>query len=306
MKNFDFFKDTINNTFQIRINGDVYCVDNDDFEQGKILEEILNMLLHDESIVYIKEKLCEKFPTSKVASTINSLSEAIPSLMRTSSEPENAKDVQKVVIISNGYIGKQLKKSPQLKNDEILLLDYSQINENVLDNIIPNMDFAFVDATSWAPYYIRLINQKALTWNKPWLLIGGQLSKNISIGPLFYGKETACFDCLIMRFKNNLDYSTLYSSYYNNLCSNHIVSSMQNISDEDSTLMNLLVDFTLVEYANFISGWDVPQTFRTVIEFDKKDFSLKKHILLKVPYCNTCNPKIEYDVNPWLDEICIK
>lgn len=303
MKNFDYFKDTLNNVYQIRIDGDVFCVDIDNLEQSKILEEILSMLQNNEDVFCIQEKLFKKFPKPTVTDTLNSLLDAIPSLIPTH---KLSKDISKIVIISNGFIGHQIKQNIQLRNDELKLFDYSEIDGDTLDDIISSMDFAFVDATSWAPYFIRLINQKAIKWNKPWLLIGGQLSKHISIGPLFYGKDTACYECLITRVKTNLEYRNLYSAYYDNLCNSHVVSSVKTKDECDNTLLSLLADFAVIEYMNFVNGWNTPQTYRTVIEFNKNDFSLKKHTLLKVPYCTICNPKIEYDVNPWLDEICIK
>jgi bacteriocin biosynthesis cyclodehydratase domain-containing protein len=163
----------------------------------------------------------------------------------------------------------------------------------------------FRSANDWAPYYIEKINLYALKYNKPWLYIGGIEEISIKIGPLFYGKETGCYNCLISRIKSNHEYPEHLQSYETFLRENKIASK-PDIVPNVNIIYSIIASLTMLEVMRFIEEWSLPVTWRTLIVLNIFDYDLSKHTLLKMPFCEACKPKLEYNPAPWLEEITLK
>lgn len=307
MYKFDYFKDNSTNIYQIRIDSEVFTVEVDDLQQEKILCDILNYLQNREAdLQQLVDELTKKYPHKLLMETLDSLWSYIPQLKIDSLQCNKRTEKKEIAIFSNGSVGDKLCINSIFSKDTVSLYRYENINSEMLEIIFSKIDFAFVDATHWSPFHIKLINKEAIKKNKPWLLIDGRLSNNPTIGPLFYGRETGCYDCLIDRYKNNLSDKSAFSSYFNYLYSNRIVSIVETDAIKNEYLVNLLTDFAVFEYVNFMNGWNKPETYRTVIEIDYSNYEIIKHKLLRVPYCTTCNSELKYNSSPWLDSISLK
>lgn len=305
MNKFDFFKEKSTNIYQIRVDNDIFTIEAENVEQDTILYDVLNYLQSEESdLRLLVEKLTSKYSHQLILKTLDSLFDYIPQL-RIDQFAEEKKG-NKVAVFGNGKISEKLHESLVYLGEEVSLYKFEDINTEKVNKILSQVDFTFVDASLWAPYYIKIINSEAIMIDKPWLLIDGKTSPNPTLGPLFYGKDTGCYDCLIDRYQNNLSEKNIFSSYLNYLCSNRAVSKVESDVIKNKTLQNLLVDYALLEYENFMSGWNKPETYRTILEIKANKYEIIKHKLLKVPYCTTCNPELEYNSSPWLADISLK
>lgn len=83
-----------------------------------------------------------------------------------------------------------------------------------IKNIVGTYDFIIMDASNWNPYLLSVFNDLMLEQNKPWLLVSGLMDNiHYSIGPIFHGKETGCYDCFESRLMSN-DHNSIYTSVY--------------------------------------------------------------------------------------------
>ncbi|KGT08330.1 hypothetical protein NV63_16435 [Elizabethkingia anophelis] len=56
----------------------------------------------------------------------------------------------------------------------------------------------------------------------------------------------------------------------------------------------------------FFIEWALPMTWRAVVKIELGDFSISRHKLLKKPFCEICNPQLDYNPSPWLEAITLK
>ena len=175
----------------------------------------------------------------------------------------------------------------------------------ILKEDIGNSDFIIVDAYCWSPFHIESINHYALEYNKPWIYIGGLENDSVMIGPIFHGKESGCYKCLINRIKSNNEYSDIFTSYEKYLKDNRIASK-PDIIIHDSLIVDLIAALAFIEITKYLEGWAIPSTWRTLLKLNLQSMEMTKHNLLKVPYCEECKPQLEYNVSPWLEAITLK
>ncbi len=305
MNKFDYFKDKSTNIYQIRVDNDIFTIEAENAEQDTILCNVLNFLQSEESdLQLLIDKLTSKYSHQLLLKTLDGLFDYIPKLK--ADQLANNLKKNKVAIFGNGKISEKLYERLVSSSEEVSLYKFEDVNTEKIKTILFQVDFTFVDASRWAPYYIKNINNEAIKLEKPWLLIDGKTSSNPTIGPLFYGKDTGCYECLIERYQNNLTEKSIFSSYLNYLDSNRVVSKVESDVIKNENIQNLLVDYALLEYENFMSGWNKPETYRTLLEINTNKYEIIKHKLLKVPYCTTCNPELEYSSSPWLADISLK
>lgn len=162
-----------------------------------------------------------------------------------------------------------------------------------------------LDATHWSPSDVEEINILALKHKKPWLYVGGIEEMSLKIGPLFYGDNTGCYNCLISRILSNHEYPEFLISYQNYLKKNN-KSSKKDIIPEEELHLNILSNYALLEIKKFFLEWVLPTTWRTVVKIEIGNFNVSKHKLLKKPFCEVCNPQLEYNPSPWLEAITLK
>jgi hypothetical protein len=61
----------------------------------------------------------------------------------------------------------------------------------------------------------------------------------------------------------------------------------------------------MLEIIKFFKYWTVPALWRNYVTLDINTFQTETHRLLKVPTCEVCKPKLEYNASPWLESISL-
>lgn len=310
----DIFKDNDNLCYQVRTKTASFAIGFDNENKEAIFLKIVKEIQRKPKITLkeLKKKIVNN-DEDTVIEVLTNLEEnqLLPSHIRVSHEKEdnfissnNTLKKAKLTIIGEGKLAIKLynlARKSQLKEVDLL----NSNNELKLELTIKQSDFIIVDANNWTPYQIELINKIALKYNKPWLHVGGIEGDSLKIGPLFYGQSTGCYNCLISRIKSNNEHPTFLHSYENYLRENKI-SSQEDIIPNAELFMNIIANIALVETMKFIIEWSLPTSWRTVLNINIFNMSFAKHRLLKKPYCEICNPKLEYNTSPWLETITLK
>jgi len=320
IEKFDIFKDENNSCYQLRTKTYCYTLEFDDQEKEDIFLQAVSEITKkgDISLKELKSKLLKKSNEEKVLTVLKTLNDydllpkefstefATPDTGNSYGYSYNRKQVKDFVlaIFGQGELAKKIKLQAAKESfKEVNLYSYNERED--IDQIVKGSDFLIVDASEWSPYHVEIINKSALKYNVPWLFVGGIEETSLKVGPLFYGSETGCYNCLISRIKSNHDNPTFLSSYEEYLRQRKMASK-PDIAPSSDILYNILANLAMLETMKFIEEWSLPVTWRTVINIDIKDFNLTKHTLLKKPFCEVCKPKLEYNPAPWLEEITLK
>ncbi|MGL4499686.1 MAG: TOMM precursor leader peptide-binding protein, partial [Planktothrix sp.] len=81
-------------------------------------------------------------------------------------------------------------------------LDLLQDLQVKIDNDVEQADIELVFTSDYLHPDLKNINQKALTDNRPWMLVK-PIGTIIWIGPIFNPKKTSCWECLAQRLRGN-------------------------------------------------------------------------------------------------------
>jgi len=319
---YDIFKDDEYNCYQLRTKSDSFTIEFEDIEKENIFLEIIDHLdqKRNHSLDELKLKIQKGKNEAKVIEVLTVLQEnqllpfEIPYKKKNTGSANyshddtlNTKSIKdvRISVFGEGKLTSMLKKHAKLIGiSNISVCSFNNGKAKIL-KAVDKSDFFIVDANRWAPYYIELINESALAKDKPWLYIGGIEDASIKIGPLFYGKETGCYNCLISRIKSNHEHPNFLTSYEEYLRRNKLSSKPDVIPNSD-IVYNIIVNMALLEVAKFFENWSLPITWRSVISLNIFSFSSRKHDLLKKPFCEVCKPQLEYNPSPWLEAITLK
>ncbi len=315
----DIFKD--NDYYQVRTKSNVFTIKFDDAEKENIFLEIVSEINKktDLSLKLLISRIHKKKNEAKVIDVLEKLNEykllpfelasnlSLDSKSDTYQYSSNIKQVKDVTLVVFGQDNLSEKIKLQAKKESFKKVESYSYNQNRQDlkRIIKNSDFIIVDANEWSPYHIEIINQLALRYNKPWLYVIGVEKTSLKIGPLFYGEETGCYNCLISRLKSNHEYPAFLQSYENYLRKNKTASKPDIIPNTD-ILYNIIANISLLEVVKFFEKWSLPVTWRAILDIDITTFNFTKHILLKKPFCEVCKPELEYAPSPWLEAVTLK
>ncbi|WP_196890119.1 TOMM precursor leader peptide-binding protein [Aureivirga sp. CE67] len=327
LEKFDIFKDTENNCFQLRTKTVSYTLDFDDPEKESIFTETVDLVQGNPRIrlASLKKKLQKKFDDAKILEVLTNLKDYqllnyhLVSEMNNQSKKDAKQDIAdsqdrinpekniQLGIIGGSDFYELLVKQAK-KNDfkKVYSANYSSLNTDAaIEKIVSQSDFILVDGNQWSPYHIERINEIALKLNKPWLYIGGLENNVFKIGPLFFGKETGCYNCLASRAKSNHSYPSFLNAYENFLRENKKVGMPDSIPTVEY-FHNILIQIAFLEVTKFFESWSLPATWRTYLSINPIDYSQTQHTLLKVPYCEVCKPELKYNPAPWLEAITLK
>ncbi|RZT97059.1 bacteriocin biosynthesis cyclodehydratase domain-containing protein [Ancylomarina subtilis] len=318
---FDVFKDEANNCFQLRTKSNAYALEFDDIEKEAIFLKIVKSIQGNPSISLKQIRgLFEKNTDPKVTEVLNTLNDygflPIPTSMelvgknnneQTTNSSYNALEKIDIGIIGEGPLFEILsKRANSIHFSKIEKKNYSELkNTEDIEKLIHSVDFIIVDANQWSPFHLELINKIALKNEKPWLYVGGLEEISLKIGPLFYGKETGCYNCLISRLKSNHEYPEMLTAYEGYLHERKIASK-PDLFPSLEIIYGLISNLVFLEVAKFYESWSLPLTWRTVLSFDIMNYQMTQHSLLKKPFCEICKPELEYNPSPWLEAITLK
>jgi bacteriocin biosynthesis cyclodehydratase domain-containing protein len=321
LSNYDIFEDKENNVYQIRTKGDVFLVRFEGDEKKEIFLHIIKITREkNHSFKDLMKALKNKFEESKVMPVINELKE---SGIFNEYYTNPKKDVKGLAL---GLLGKQ--DFSRLKTEKTLevigsgelfdafkkitnkgdfgSLNFTKIgnknNEALIEKAFKRSDLVIVESNRWNPNFLEKVNQIALIQNKPWMLVRGMWRGYGSIGPLFYGKETGCYECLSARVKSNIEHLQYFLAYERHL------------KEEDKSAQpdwaptgfhEIIASSAIFDGLKFLTEWDVPETYNNIVNF-LPSLTTEKHKLLKNPLCGTCKPELEYNLSPWIANIALK
>ena len=315
LDNYDIFKDEDNGCYQIRSKTSTFAVVFDEEISETIFLRIVELSSQEKRFDFqkIRKELLSAFEEDKVLSVLHNLREVglIPddtniSMKEQSSEFRGISDSSLAIIGSSGLtkVLKEVCESVKVKKLSVYEYDMKDFKERI-PQIFKENDFVIVDAHQWSPYHLEIINETAIGLNKPWLHISGVNEAYIEIGPLFYGKETGCYNCLMSRIKSNHAYPQYLTSYENYLRELKRPSVCIDIYHEN-IIYSLIANFAIYEIIKFIEGWALPITWQSVVKINLYNYESSIHTLLKKPLCKVCKPDLKYNSAPWLDKITLK
>lgn len=324
---FDIFFDEQNNVYQIRTKNDVIIVEFSDLEKESLFNKILKLYNEKEfyTFIQLKSKLVKDYPYDKILDVIQELlecdllnadnfevdDEIVPLSPQQISFMNPNKSFSDLSEIKLGIIGE--KAFGEIIKEKALIYGYSLINllyfnDNLEEQDIRNMfeanDFVIVDTSLWNPYYMDLINETALKLNRPWLLVEGLVDMiNYSIGPIFHGQETGCYECYKNRLRSNDEFLVYTQSYESYLKKGKKSSKCDTVP---KLVKDLAADIIIMDISKFIGSWYIPETWRTCLMVNTQNFTVTKHYFLKAPICQVCNPILDYNPHPWLESVTLK
>ncbi|TWV11318.1 TOMM precursor leader peptide-binding protein [Bacteroidaceae bacterium HV4-6-C5C] len=325
---YDIFFDKENNVYQIRTKGDVVIIEFTDTIKEDIFKDILKLYEKEKyyTFTYIKDFLSSKYDSVKILDVIQELEECYiltPENFGTDQSPEvkpnqpfsmpyhKPKALTDISEVALGYIGeKELgqkikEKSTEYgyKKIEIYNIEKEfQLSE--VQKIFNQSKFVIVDASAWNPVLLEEINKIALELKRPWLLIEGLVDFIFySIGPIFWGKETGCYECYKSRLRSNDEFAYYTQAYESYLRENNKTAKVDAVP---KLVKDYVASIVIVDISKFIGEWYIPETWRANLIIDVRKFTTMKHSFLKAPVCYTCNPALDYNPYPWLESVTLR
>lgn len=332
---YDVFEDEKHNVFQIRSKSEIILAEFNSDDEREIFKEIAQFLedgnnfeslsaleMHFESR-YSKDKILSVFNELKAFNLIDEekvkevYADNLKAQMKFWDTASHAKYAlngthaqtkiknTRLTILGNSMFSQLLYRKAcesgfeNLFNDKLITpKDDSQIKELVVSS-----DFLIVDAEDWSPSFLEEFNRVAYENNRPWILSRGIEGTRGSVGPLFAGKDTGCYQCLISRLKSNMEFLPYFEEYekYLKLKKKSAISSGGLTATYD-----VLASLALLESIKFVTGWAVPVIYKAFIVIDVYDYDFKIHPFLKSPVCPVCFPKIDFKLSPWLEPLYVK
>lgn len=337
---YDVFFDEANQCYQLRTKSNTYLVEFDEEVKRNIFSDLLEMNSQGghttEGIIkMLKKKYDESTVIDVMASLVDHGLMPFDPLLGISSKARmngngnghtdgNASEpalkegeIKKIIstdavvsVIGKGplpdiitrHLGWASFTSVKQNDPEEILKDKSG---KLLEGLMKKTDFFVVDGGAWNPYFLSIFNVKAIEHQKPWLYVGGIEGLQLKVGPLFYGKETGCYECLTSRVKSNHEHSKYLCTYETFLRDSQSSSRRDTLPHED-VFNHIIAGFCASEITKFFEHWHIPVTWKSYISFDITTYETTRHRLLKVPYCEVCKPELLYNPAPWLESISLK
>lgn len=320
--NFDIFHDVNNNVYQVRTKSEAYIFEFPDIEEESIFLRIVDMYTknnfytysslvdglkeHNRDKVYdvIQELLSCKLLNASNYEQVDVKGETLHKRYKLWNGLTSITGVCKLGFIGHSQLCdtffEKAKNMGYLDLEYIKVPEQNATEEYVLDFIDRN-DFIVMDATYWNPRLLSDFNRLMLLRGKPWLYVDGMIdSIHYSIGPIFHGEETGCYECLESRIRSN-DYNLTYSLSYkkfleeNNKFSKNLVVS--------KPIEEIIANFIILEVNKYNLGIGIPETWKNTLLFNINSYSISKHYFLKNPLCSACHPQLSYTTSPWLENI---
>ncbi len=324
--------------FQIRSKNEVIVIDFINDVEKEIFIEIVNLLNENkplDTVADVKRLLGSRYQEENILNVLKELkdfkvwkdeidqSDNLSALnigreqvlFWENSEYDGANNCQekislaKIALIGNSRISKYLSNKlydSGFQNidpfETTALIDADEVNQFKQKAVIP-YDFIIVDAENWSPHFLDLFNQAAYELNKPWLLIRGIDNARGSVGPLFFGKNTGCYECFQSRIKSNLEFLPYFNQYEEFLKQNR---SESRGSAGPIPFYDILSSIAVLEVIKFVSEWTLPTVYKSFLTINMYTYEVKSHPFLKAPVCPVCHPKLDFKLAPWLEPIVLK
>ncbi len=320
MKQFDIFFDEDNGLYQVRTKTDTTTIEFTDSEKEQIFKELVRLYDTRDKVSFPTiQKLLNTVDSNKLLDVVKELQECgilndlnfeaediavIPDIY---ANEINHKPVSEITIsyIGNVNFGNLVKeKSSEYNIEHFAVYSIDELSDEMIESILCNSDFTIVDSLTWNPYRMRIINEKALNLSKPWMLIEGlTFSGKFSIGPIFNGKYTGCYDCYKNRIRSNDEFINFNDSYSKYLEANK--ASAKPDFNIQPVVKDMAAAIAIADVLKFLYAWYPPETWKCCVLINPSNYEVEKHTFIKAPICHVCKPVLDYNPAPWLESVTL-
>lgn len=316
---YDIIKDEVNDVFQVRTKANVFLISFDDPEKRTLFQEFCDMVQGNKvSYQQIYRNLTGKYTEEKVLDVLSELKEyqLLPQEFNELAFGETkvgeevfnylARFEKRILFVGGNELGVPfIEKAARegYKNAEHI----SRIDHDfeAIEAAMGRADFIVVDGHEYNPRLLKLINAMALRQGKPWLLVGGIEGTELNVGPMFYARETGCYECLSKR-RMSQDEALGFNRIYHEHLEQAGKAGRPDKFIDNGILLDLTLNYVFIEMSKFLAEWSVPETWKAMLIIDLFTYKMRKHHLLKVPYCEACNPHVQHNLAPWLEAVTLK
>lgn len=316
---FDIIKDDVNDVFQVRTKANVFLISFDDAEKRELFQEFCTTVQENKvSYQQIYKSLTARYSEEKVLDVMSELKEyeLLPAefsqmAFNESAFGEEASNYmarfdKKVLFIGGDLLGVPfMEKAKREGYTEATYLSRNNCDFESIEAGIAAADFVIVDGHEYNPRLLKLINKIAVRQSKPWLLVGGIEGTELNIGPLFFARETGCYECLSKR-RMSQDEALNYNNVYHKHLEDTGTAGRADQFIDNGILLDLTLNYVFIEMSKYLAEWSVPETWKAMLLIDLFSYKMRKHHLLKVPYCEACNPRVQHNLAPWLEAVTLK
>jgi len=320
--NFDIFFDEFNSLYQVRTKSNTTIIEFTDTEKENIFKEIILLYAsqNKHSLLSFQKKLkgVDSFKLMDVVKELQAC-DVLNHENFESDEPQvqdypvhtTQREYLSVTGVTLSYLGEKdlgkIIKETALKNRFEKVKNYilSELNEDYIRKIINESDFFIVDALEWNPEKMNFINQYALKKNKPWLIVEGtNFGGKFSMGPIFHGKYTGCYNCYKSRLNSNDEFHSYNQAYENYLTKNNLSAKPdRNITPATREMAASII---ITDITKYLEGWYPPEMWKGSILLNPSNYQLERHEFIKAPLCATCKPSLDYNQAPWFESVTLK
>lgn len=323
LHNFNVFEDKVNGVFQVRTKTDVYVIEFQDEQKTEIFKALAELSEKDPeiSLSEIIKKFEKDYPKEKIYDVLQELDsysfltyENADELHKaTGKAPDNryasydVKKVHQITFVGQKELGNSfINKAEKYGFQGVKFIEITpDLRESQIKKMLNESDFLVVDAHHWNPAFLEEFNELAVEANKPWLHIGGLEGSNLKIGPIFWGEECGCYNCLKLRIDSHNDFLAYGTEYENYLKQNRMTSKPDRLQGYE-VMLDMIASYAAIETSKFLHSWSVPETWKAYVSIDVLSYNVQKHHLLKVPFCEVCQPQLEYSPAPWLEPVTLR
>jgi hypothetical protein len=71
-------------------------------------------------------------------------------------------------------------------------------------------------------------------------------------------------------------------------------------------MLDMIASYAVLETSKCLHSWSVPETWKAYVSIDIFSYNVQKHHLLKVPFCEVCQPQLTYSPAPWLEPVTLR
>lgn len=316
LNNYNVFWDEDHQIYQVRTKTDVYAIEFDSDKKKELFAEMLKLSAKDTNISLAKltRSLAKKYDDFLIMEILEELKEyglltaeyyadiAIKN-KDTTPPPVDQKD-KKILIVGKGILKTKIEAAfNDIDYSNVDCIEQEELSSKGMDTL-NGYDFYVVDGHHWNPVLLKKINKKLIQLSKPWLYIKGVEGAEIKIGPIFLGGELGCYNCLRKRIESNDDLRDYNNNYQNYLAHNNLTGEPDKLP-YSNTALQMIASLAVSEVSKYFEQWTLPETIGQYISFNIVTYKTTQHKLLKIPYCQSCKPKLEYNISPWLESVTL-
>jgi bacteriocin biosynthesis cyclodehydratase domain-containing protein len=162
-----------------------------------------------------------------------------------------------------------------------------------------NIDLIILCQSTFDPHFCEEVNSWVVENEKSLMLVRKNGVTEGIVGPLIVPFLTACYKCLDLRIKANLEFYDEYVSYQKFLkkIKKKKITPCLNIFDK------LLSAIATIEIIKYFTGFEAPITYSRFLSVNQMNLEFELHDILKLPRCPVCGVHEETFQSPWLEPI---